>query len=198
MYRRLSIPSLFLIYLLTCAFSCSSSKKQEQVKANTASSASRSLSSFEGDYRELDKDWHDRGIIAKENIERIHDKVTLQDLCIKDFERSFYFHAIPEHNEAIRGTQEDGIVFALNILHSSEQVRDYRLLKVTLINFYYNHDSELVKVDVPLLARGWRVQVSSKRPGGFVIDNSRCYYYINIENPFESSVISIESNGKDI
>ncbi|WP_419168498.1 hypothetical protein [Halobacteriovorax sp.] len=196
MQRKISFPTLFLIYLLSCAFSCSSNIEQSDTKANT-----RSLSSVEGkveqDYQELDKDWHDRGMVAKDNIERIKDKRTLQDLCIKDFERSFFFHAIPEHNEAIRGTQEDGIVYALNILHSSEQVRDYRLLKVTLINFYYNHDSELVKVDVPLLARGWRVQMSSRRPGGFVIDNSRCYYFINTVNPFESGVLSI-NNGKDI
>ncbi len=172
---------LFTIFIFS-AFSCSSNDKSKEARNPSSKSAA------------LSDQWHERGIKAKENLDNIGQRNSTSFKCIKDFERAFYYHAIPEHSALLKGVQPMGTIYSFSIAHVSELSRDQRYLKVTLVNFYYDLEENLFKVDVPILASGWRIQMSEKSPHGFMLDNNKCYYFINISDPFESQVLSIPSD----
>ncbi|WP_156979741.1 hypothetical protein [Bacteriovorax sp. BAL6_X] len=191
MIKYLSLLIFMISFILASAFSCSS---KEKVTETQRMPSSKELTDFE----RLDQNWLDRGIEARDNLGMIENRFEQQDMCIKDFERAFYYFTIPEHAYVLKAKQATGMVYTFNILHGSELRDDPTFLKMTMVNFYYDTKGSLIKVDVPILARGWRMQMSSNTPNGFMIDNSKCYYFININDPFESGVLSIKSDGKDI
>ncbi|MFG1591258.1 hypothetical protein [Halobacteriovorax sp. CON-3] len=197
MIKYLTLLIFMISFILVSAFSCSSNEKEKAEE--TANEIKRNPSSEElSDYERLDQNWRDRGIEARDNLGMIENRFGQQDMCIKDFERAFYYFAIPEHAYVLKAKQATGMVYTFNILHGSELRDDPTFLKMTMVNFYYDTKGALIKVDVPILARGWRMQMSSKTPNGFMIDNSKCYYFININDPFESGVLSVKKEGKDI